>query len=230
MFSVFPAFGSPVMDRVAGVPSQAYLAESRNQTGSGNVVEAILLGFRGLDTVGAVSVLFCAILGGLALLRKKARKKIEEPDVEVEVFEKTSTPAGMSLIVKTVTRWVKGLLLLYGIYLLLYGHSSPGGGFTGGVIFACALILVTMAEGQKNARTISKITAAGLACLGALLFLGMAVFSQTIAGHRFLVIQLSEIGIGLLVGSGLYLMFSYLSALHVRVKDGEREIVERRRD
>jgi len=41
---------------------------------------------------------------------------------------------GMSLIVKTITRLTVGLILLYGIYIVLHGHVSPGGGFAGGVI------------------------------------------------------------------------------------------------
>jgi len=36
---------------------------------------------------------------------------------------------GMSLIVRTIARWVVGFIFLYGIYTLVYGHLSPGGGF-----------------------------------------------------------------------------------------------------
>ena len=39
---------------------------------------------------------------------------------------------GMSMIVRTVTRWLKGPILLFGIYIVLYGHITPGGGFGGG--------------------------------------------------------------------------------------------------
>ena len=40
---------------------------------------------------------------------------------------------GMTVIVKTVTRWVKVFIFLYGIYIIITGHLSPGGGFAGGV-------------------------------------------------------------------------------------------------
>ena len=40
---------------------------------------------------------------------------------------------GMSLIVKTITRLTVGLIILYGIYIVLHGHVSPGGGFAGGI-------------------------------------------------------------------------------------------------
>ncbi len=56
---------------------------------------------------------------------------------------------GMSLIVKTVNRWLKGFILLFGIYLVLYGHLTPGGGFPGGVVIACAFMLITLAVCQR---------------------------------------------------------------------------------
>ena len=40
---------------------------------------------------------------------------------------------GMSLIVRTICRWLKGFILLYGIHIILYGHLTPGGGFAGGI-------------------------------------------------------------------------------------------------
>lgn len=48
---------------------------------------------------------------------------------------------GMTLIVKTVTRLTLGFILLYGIYISLNGHISPGGGFAGGVIVALSLCI-----------------------------------------------------------------------------------------
>ena len=54
---------------------------------------------------------------------------------------------GMTLIVKTVTRISVWLIVLYGIYITLHGHLSPGGGFAGGVIIALALLNVMLAYG-----------------------------------------------------------------------------------
>ncbi len=58
----------------------------------------------------------------------------------------TERSPGMSMIVKTVTRWLKGPILLFGIYIVLYGHITPGGGFGGGVIIASAFILVMVRQ------------------------------------------------------------------------------------
>ena len=60
-----------------------------------------------------------------------------------------SDEKGMSLVVKTITRLTVWLILLYGIYLILHGHLTPGGGFAGGVIISLALLNVLLAYGKK---------------------------------------------------------------------------------
>ncbi len=64
-----PAFGIPVMERFADAPSRWFLAEGLAETGASNIVTAILLDYRAYDTLGEISVLFCAILGVAAILR-----------------------------------------------------------------------------------------------------------------------------------------------------------------
>jgi len=75
-------FGSSVLDRFVDAPSQTYLAEGLTQTGAANIVTAILLDYRGYDTLGEATVLFCAVVGALAILRGKARKRVQEADEE----------------------------------------------------------------------------------------------------------------------------------------------------
>lgn len=72
-FTEFPEFGRSVMDRIADAPSATYLLEGLVQTGAPNIVTAVLLDFRAYDTLGEATVLFCAVLGALAILRRKAR-------------------------------------------------------------------------------------------------------------------------------------------------------------
>lgn len=155
---------------------------------------------------------------------------------------------GMSLIVKTVTRWVKGFLLLYGIYMVMYGHLSPGGGFAGGVIIACAFVLLILAEGARvGMKTLSDSVASELDSVGALIFLGVAVLGIFMAGvffENFIttseashfkllssgVIPICNIAIGLKVGMSLFLIFAVLSAIHVTLeKDGKRKMINRRK-
>lgn len=160
---------------------------------------------------------------------------------------KDQTPhEGMSPIVKTVTRGLKGFILLYGLYIVLYGHLTPGGGFAGGVIIACAFILLELAEGRAGVEKFLRTrVAAELDSIGALIFLGLAVAGLVLAGVFFKnfiatpegahfklfsagIILPCNIGIGLKVGMSLFLVFAMLSALHVAVRgDGRRQMVRR---
>ncbi|MBN1270145.1 MAG: MnhB domain-containing protein [Kiritimatiellae bacterium] len=156
---------------------------------------------------------------------------------------------GMSVIVKTVTRWLKGFIFLYGLYIVAYGHLTPGGGFAGGVIVACAFILIELAEGQRGVdRVLDRRAAAELDSVGALIFLGAAAAGMVLAGVFFKnfvvtpdeahftlfsagIIPACNIGIGLKVGASLFLVFAMLSALHVAVRqDGRRKMVRRKRE
>ena len=73
VFNEFPAFGAPVMERFADTPSASYLAQGLEETGAPNIVTAVLLDFRAWDTLGEATVLFCAALGTVAILRKRAK-------------------------------------------------------------------------------------------------------------------------------------------------------------
>ena len=55
---------------------------------------------------------------------------------------------GMTIIVKTVTRIILWIILVYGIYIILHGHLTPGGGFGGGVIIALAFLSILLAYGR----------------------------------------------------------------------------------
>jgi multicomponent Na+:H+ antiporter subunit B len=72
-FEQFPAFGDPVMNRVADAPAKVYIQQGLSETGAANLVGAVLLDFRAYDTLGEATVLFTAIIGALALLRRKSR-------------------------------------------------------------------------------------------------------------------------------------------------------------
>ena len=135
---------------------------------------------------------------------------------------------GMTLIVKTITRLTVGLILLFGIYIILHGHLSPGGGFAGGVIVALAFVHLMLAFGKDVAASkISKQLAANLESIGALMFLSVALlgffggsfFSNVLEkGTPFKLfsagaIPISNISIGIKVGVGLFAIFMALVIL-----------------
>lgn len=134
----------------------------------------------------------------------------------------------MTLIVKTVTRITIGLILLFGIYIILHGHLSPGGGFAGGVIVALSFVHMMLAFGKDIAVTkISRDLASNLESIGALMFLSVALLGF-LGGSFFLnvmakgtpfklfsagTIPLSNISIGIKVGVGLFAIFLALVIL-----------------
>ena len=155
-------------------------------------------------------------------------------------------PEGMSLIVKTVSHWLKAFLLLFGIYVVLYGHLTPGGGFPGGVIVACAFILITLAEGERlPMQTLPSKLAGKLDSVGALVFLGMGLLGLLFADvflENFLplgeplslslatagTIPVINIGIGLKVSTSLFLVFNTLAVLRVVRRNGNHEMIRKR--
>ena len=155
---------------------------------------------------------------------------------------------GMDLVAKSVTGWLKGFIFLFGVYLVLHSHETPGGGFAGGIIIACAFILFTLAEGQRaGMKILSKNLAAKLASVGALIFLGAAIagtcgkgfFCKDFPGaaHAGILsffeenaISIYDMALALVVSMLLFVAFSIMAAVHVTVKDGKRKMVHRRRE
>jgi len=146
----------------------------------------------------------------------------------------TERQPGMSMIVRTVTRWLKGPILLFGIYIVLYGHITPGGGFGGGVIIACAFILIMLALGaQHGLRLFSIGVASRLDSAGLLLFLVIGWLGTGWASGYFFAnfittppeawftlfsggtMPAMNIALGLKVASALFLVFTVLTALKI---------------
>jgi multicomponent Na+:H+ antiporter subunit B len=91
-----------------------------------------------------------------------------------------SEQQGLTVIVKTVTRAILAVIFLYGFYIILHGHLSPGGGFGGGVVLALGFLSVLLAYGRPaaqkwlNIRVLHSVESSGPLLLLALGLLGMA--------------------------------------------------------
>jgi len=148
---------------------------------------------------------------------------------------------GMSPIVKTMSRIATGFILLFGIYVVLYGHLSPGGGFAGGVVLAAGLILLVLAFGgeftnqlfSERAVTVWESGGAlGFLCIALLgYFAGMFFFNFLGKGTPFHLlsggmIPLSNLAIGAKVGSGLFGVFLALAIFRLREPRGSEELIE----
>lgn len=153
---------------------------------------------------------------------------------------------GMTIIVKNIARWVKMLIFLFGIYIILFGHLTPGGGFAGGVILACSYVLLMLARGRESVeRNLPLSVASRLDCVGALMFFAVALFGffygaasffynfihqEYLAGKETALqlvsagtIPLSNIAIGVKVGASLFLVFLVLSSFRVGVSPDNKE-------
>ena len=84
----------------------------------------------------------------------------------------------MTLIVKTITRLILGFIIVFAVSIVFYGHITPGGGFAGGVMLACVFILLVLAFGKDTAfRIVGEKALSAWDCIGALGFMGIALFS-----------------------------------------------------
>ncbi len=120
-----------------------YLRQSPETLQTANSITAIVVNFRGFDTLGEVTVLFLAATGLASILYRKE----EEDKTEVE---RVSLPS--SSLVRTGAKILFPLILLLGIYVFVHGHLTPGGGFQGGAIIATGflLMLITYKHFETN--------------------------------------------------------------------------------
>jgi multicomponent K+:H+ antiporter subunit A len=120
-----------------------HLENSLPGGGGANVVNVILVDFRGFDTLGEATVLAIAAFAIFALLRgfRLPRPRV---DWRGEPWSSEIHP----LILVKISRPLLALALLVGLYLLLRGHNAPGGGFIAGLVVATALVLQHLASGS----------------------------------------------------------------------------------
>jgi multicomponent K+:H+ antiporter subunit A len=125
-------------DTIAGY----YLANSVPGGGGSNVVNVILVDFRGYDTLGEITVLALAGLGIVAMLQN-LHLPAPTQDGSGRLWDHDTHPT----IMATLTQILLPLALLVAVFILLRGHNQPGGGFIAGLITAVALIVQYLANG-----------------------------------------------------------------------------------
>lgn len=154
--SYLPKFGdatNPANNEV----TKRYIEQGLEETGAVNIVAGMILDYRAFDTLGESHVLFIAACCVLILLRidhgkdgKPTSEKIAE-----EEHDRNYEPKNDKILQKAAILLVPPIIL-FGIYVVLNGHLSPGGGFSGGAIIGAGLILYLNAFGfQKTQRFFS---------------------------------------------------------------------------
>jgi multicomponent Na+:H+ antiporter subunit A len=178
-----------------------------------NIVNVILVDFRGFDTMGEITVLATAAIGVRALIR------LANSDDEASGAGATSAT---SPIFRTAARLLMPLLLLFAAFLLWRGHNEPGGGFVGGLVAAAAFSLYLMAYGLNRARRALVVKPMTLLGIGLLIALASSI-PAAVGGRPFLTAQwiteplalgtpmLFDIGVFLVVTGVVLMMIFSLS-------------------
>ena len=185
-----------------------------DETATANAVTSVVTYFRGFDTLGEVTILFLSIFGiGLGL--EGYREKLN-----IFAFE--------NQLLKIAVDILFPLIILFGFYIIIHGHLSPGGGFQGGVVIASAFLLMFLAKGDEfdlNHKIISlaeALSGAGFILLG---FLGLLTIDRFLGGFLPLgdmgslfsggVIPLIYIFVGIKVSAEITALVEYF----IRIKD-----------
>ena len=94
----------------------------------------------------------------------------------------------MSKIVRTVTNIIYPFILIFGLYIIMHGHLTPGGGFQGGAVIASGFALLAIAYGAVKIKDKLKTTHLSITeCSGLLAFIGLAFLGMgTVFFYNFL--------------------------------------------
>jgi multicomponent K+:H+ antiporter subunit A len=164
-----------------------FLANSVPGGGGTNVVNVILVDFRGFDTLGEITVLAIAAIGIYAML-EGLRLTAPEGDASGRRWSWDVHP----VIMAAFSRLLLPLALLVAIFVLLRGHNLPGGGFIAGLITAVALITQYLANGI--AWTQQRMSAKLHPTIGIGLLLATATgLGSWLFGHPFLTSTFSHL-------------------------------------
>ena len=184
--------------------SPFFVERSLPEGGGRNVVNVILVDFRGFDTFGEITVLVIVALTVFALLRRfrPAPESIRNAEaaepaptggnermaeaLDAEAAAQTVLlPEGDAMIPAVLARLILPLALMVSMYFLMRGHNAPGGGFVGGLVFATAIILQYIVSGVVWVELRLRILPLSWMALG-LLCAGAAGIAGALAGEPFL--------------------------------------------
>ncbi|MCA0756355.1 Na+/H+ antiporter subunit A [Paenibacillus sp. N4] len=198
--------------------SDFFVKESYNLAGGKNIVNVILVDFRGFDTMLEIVVLGIASYGIYALIR-----------LNLDGDEKSATAPGYwesgsklpingirsnDVILRTISKAVIFIILTFSLYLFFSGHHEPGGGFIGGLMMAAAFVLLAMAFGIRTVREVVPVDFRKVSAFGILIALltGIGSFwfdapflSHTFGYHDLPLLGHSELATAMLFDLGVYL-------------------------
>ncbi|MBQ0777060.1 MAG: monovalent cation/H+ antiporter subunit A, partial [Pseudomonas sp.] len=203
------ALSFAVMTRPYETIAGYFLENSVSGGGGTNVVNVILVDFRGFDTLGEVTVLAIAGVAIYALI-DGLRLRIPDTDALGRPWSKDAHP----FMLVNLSQVILPLALMVSAYIFLRGHNLPGGGFIAGLITAVALILQYVASGEKwtterwgvNYHHLAGwgVIIAGLTGLGSL-FWGYPFLTSSFGYFNIPLIGKTELATAMLFDLGVYL-------------------------
>lgn len=197
------------------------------ESGARNLVSAIYLGYRAYDTLGETIVLLVAVSGAIGMIASAGTslaraysypvRSAAGADGEGDKAGEKKARKNRTDLIEVVTGKLGPVVLLFGFYVMLFGHVSPGGGFQGGVVVASGIVFLALGGqggqggGISSPDTLAKLEASGFTALMLGGFLGLAsgtgFFAPPFEGSSPLgfIIALNTV-IGLKVGAGIGLL------------------------
>jgi len=116
-----------------------YAEHGAAEVGAANLVTAVVVTYRGFDTMGEVTILF--LTASIISFFLKLSKKDEDKEI---------VHHGTSELLVTASQILIPIIFLFGIYVFINGHLTPGGGFQGGAIIASGVVLSIMANPNRE--------------------------------------------------------------------------------
>jgi multicomponent K+:H+ antiporter subunit A len=167
--------------------SSFYLSRALPEGGGSNVVNVMLVDFRGFDTLGEITVLGAVALTVYALLRRfrPSKESMElppqqrqlAPDVATDLVnprQASDTALGFMMVPAVLVRLLLPIALVVSFYLFMRGHNQPGGGFVAGLVMSVAFILQYMVAGTQWVEAQMS--------LRPMRWMGFGLFSATLTG------------------------------------------------
>lgn len=163
-----PRFGEPG-NPAHNVVSRRYVEHGLQETGAANVVAGMILDYRAFDTFGESAVLFAAAISVVMLLGASERK-----GEAMSCGERSHALQEGDAILRGVAVLAIPVIILLGIAIIVNGHLSPGGGFSGGAVLSTALILCANAYGFDRVRCFFSARTFTFSSCGSLLVYALA--------------------------------------------------------
>jgi multicomponent Na+:H+ antiporter subunit B len=209
---VWGATGLPGFGRYPGPYGDIINRNGVHQRHATNVVNTIVFDYRGFDTVGEEFILFAAVMGVTLLLRLQRSEEEEDTPEEVAAERARARTtdavrfAAMAMLVPAIT---------LGMYIVIHGHLTPGGGFQGGGVLFAAPMFLYLAGRYIDFRRLAPVSlldfgegagAAGFALIG---------LSSMALGYAYLANWIGKGGVGSVLSGGTLLPINLCVGLEV---------------